>query len=271
MAKSSWNESLKMYQRSCRTLHGLNDNLNVKLQEDILKNAKESDVLSVDGQSIDILENDSVTNTEEIVVLKRGVKLPKSTIEWSLANEYFKAVLSNQPISNEGLDSIIEQLNNTIFEYYRRTHCKVDRGDDVDLSTKYQLHTVTDLKRELKHLKQHNGNINEIKFVSRRLRNLLSIKSRSEQTVNTNIDHDKYIRNNFWRYVKNFLTRRSTVLFSDPTFNKDDSSSLRRVSQQPLLESVLPFLLGFLHYLSLMYHAILIHPHISKSQKLFAI
>jgi len=36
----------------------------------------------VDGQSNDILENENVTNTEEIVVLKCGVKLPKSTIEW---------------------------------------------------------------------------------------------------------------------------------------------------------------------------------------------
>ena len=40
--------------------------------------------------------------------------------------------------------------------------------------------------------------------------------------MNTNIDHDKYIRNNFWGYVKSFLTRKSTVL---PTFNKDDCLS----------------------------------------------
>ena len=57
------------------------------------------------------------------------------------------------------------------------------------------------------------------------MRNLLSINSRSEQTVNTNIDHNKYIRNNFWGYVKNFLTRKSTVL---PTFNKDDCVSSPR-------------------------------------------
>ena len=95
-------KGLKMHQSSCRTLHGLNDNLSAKLQEDILENAKESDVLSVDGQSNDILENENVTNAEEIFVLKRGAKLPKSAIEWSLAKEYFKAVLSNQPIRNEG-------------------------------------------------------------------------------------------------------------------------------------------------------------------------
>ena len=146
-------KGLKMHQRSCRNLHGLNDNLNAKLQEDILENANESDVLSVDGESNDILENENVTNTMETVVLKRGVKLPKFTIEWSLANEYFKAVLSIQPIRNEGLDSNIEKLNNVIFEYCRRTHGEVDRGDDVDLNNKYKLHTVKDLKRELKQLK----------------------------------------------------------------------------------------------------------------------
>ena len=179
-------------------------------------------MLSVDGQSNDIFENENVTNTEEIVVLTHGVKLPNSASEWSLANEYFKAVLSTQPIRNEGLDSNIEQLNNGILEYCRRIHGEVDKGDDIDLSNKYKLHTVKDLKKELKLLKQHNGNINEIKFVSRRLCNLLSINSRSEHMINTNIDHDKYIRNNFWGYVKHFLTRKSTVL---PTFNKDDCLS----------------------------------------------
>ena len=54
-----------MHQCSCRTLHGLNDNLNAKLQEYVLENTRESDVPSVDSQSIDIPEN--VINTEEIV------------------------------------------------------------------------------------------------------------------------------------------------------------------------------------------------------------
>ena len=66
-------KGLKMHQRSCRTLHGLNDNLNAKLLEDILENTKESDVLSVDSQSIDILENENVTNTEEISKIKQVV------------------------------------------------------------------------------------------------------------------------------------------------------------------------------------------------------
>ena len=69
----------KMHQRSCRTLHGLNDNVNAKLQKDILGSAKASGVLSVDSQSIDIPEN--VKNTEEIAVLKRGVKLSKSAMD----------------------------------------------------------------------------------------------------------------------------------------------------------------------------------------------
>ena len=159
-------KGLKTHQRSCRTLHGLNRNLNTKLQEDILESAKESDVFSMDSQSMDIPEN--AINCEEIVVLKRGVKLPKSAIDWSLANEQSKAVLSNQPIRNEGLDLNIERLNNAIFKYFRMTHGKVGRGDDGDLGNKYKLYTVRDIKRELKQLKQHNGNINEIKFVSRR-------------------------------------------------------------------------------------------------------
>ena len=78
-----------------------------------MENTKESDVLSVNSQSIDIPKN--VINAEEIVVLKRGVKLPKSAMDWSLANKPFNVVLSNQPIRNEGLDSNIQLLNNVIF------------------------------------------------------------------------------------------------------------------------------------------------------------
>ena len=149
------------------------------------------------------------------------------------------------------------------------THGKVDRVDDVDLSNKYELYTIMDLRRELKQLKQNNGNINEIKFISRRLRKLLSINSRSEYTVNTNIDHDKYIRNNLWGYVKDFLTRKSTIL---PTFNKDDCFSFFTKSfstTSPRQRFVIPSWIRSLS--SLMFHSILIHPHISKSQTLFAI
>ena len=155
---------LKMHQRSCRILIGLNYNSNAQLQEGILESAKGPDVLSVDSHSVDIPEN--LINTEEIVALKPGVKLPKSAMDWLLANEHFKAVLSNQPIRNEGVDSNIQQLNNFIFEYFRMTCGEVDRGDDVNLSNKYKLYTFRNLKRELSQLKKHNGNINEIKFVS---------------------------------------------------------------------------------------------------------
>ena len=148
-------KGLKTHQCSCRTLHGPNHNLNTKLLEDILESAKETDVFSMDSQSMDIPEN--AINYEEIIILKRRVKLPKSAMGWSLANEHSKAVPSTQPIRNEGLDLNIERLNNAIFKYCRMT-----------------------------------------------------------------------------------------------------------------LESAFSFLLGFLHYLSLMSPSILTHPYISKSQKLFA-
>ena len=71
-------------------------------------------------------------------------------------------VLSNHPIRNDGLDSTIVQLNNVIFQYFRMTRGEVDRGDDVDISNKYKLYLIRDLKRELAQLKKHNGNTNEI-------------------------------------------------------------------------------------------------------------
>ena len=114
--------------------------------------------------------------SEETVLLKHGVKLPKSSTDWSLANDHFKTVLSNYPIKTEDIFSNIERMNNLIFEYFSMTLGEVDKGDDISLRNKYDTYTVKDLKREFKKLKLNDGDIGESKFVSRKLRSLLSNK-----------------------------------------------------------------------------------------------
>ena len=54
----------------------------------------------------------STANNQSIPDLKRGIKLPKSNLQWSTANNYFKfALQTNQPISSQDLDSNIMVLN----------------------------------------------------------------------------------------------------------------------------------------------------------------
>ena len=78
-----------------------------------------------------------------MVLLQRGVKLPKSSSDWSLASNHFKAVLSNCPIRTEDLNSNIERMNNVVFERFSMTCGEVD--GDINLRNKYE-----GLKKELK-------------------------------------------------------------------------------------------------------------------------
>ena len=86
----------------------------------------------------------------KITYYESGLKLPKSCSDWSLANDHFKAVLSNYPIRTEDLNSNIERMNNVIFEYFSMTCGEVDRGGDINLRNKYDTYTVKDLKGAVK-------------------------------------------------------------------------------------------------------------------------
>ena len=131
-------------------------------------------------------------------------------------------------------------MNNVIFEYFSMTCCEVDRGGDINLRNKYFTFTVKDLKKELKRLKLNDGSIREIKFVSRKLRGLLS----NEQEIKCH-NHDNYIKKNFWGIVKNIITYEPSVL---PSFNKSDCLSFsKKNSQSGPLVRVSAFLLRFLH------------------------
>ena len=95
---------------------------------------------------------------------------------------------------------------------------EVDRGGDINLRNKYKACSVRDLKRELKKLKLNGGNIREIKFVSRTLRNLLANKS---DKISHN--HDSYIKNNFWGYVN-----VKSVLMTEVNSSKTNSEKTYR-------------------------------------------
>ena len=115
--------------------------------------------------------------TEENVALKRGDRLPKSSLDRSRANDQFKVVLFNVQIKQEELNSNIRRMNDVIFEYFSRICGEVDRGGNIDLHNKYSTCTAKDPKGELKKLQVNGDDIREIKFASHMLRNLLAKKS----------------------------------------------------------------------------------------------
>ena len=178
----------------------------------------------------DACEHDENTNdnsttlfNNEIPVLKKGIRLPKSDSEWATANDYFK--FSLPPITSEDLNGNIQQLNQTVYQYFSDHFGFNNNTADTSLVNKYKDYSIKDLKRILKSLKSSNNNPDEIKYVSHLLRDKLKSPSNinsqcdsrlDESDIPHNIDHDKYVQKNFWGYVKNILDNKDSAL---PSFS----------------------------------------------------
>ena len=110
-----------------------------------------------------------------IIIIKKGINLPKSEEQWLTANDYFKSVLSlNPPITVQNLSSCVKLLNDTVYVYFSANFRQVAQAPDESLIRKYEGKSKNDLKKSLKVLKRSaNADITEIKYVSRLLRDIL--------------------------------------------------------------------------------------------------
>ena len=94
---------LEMHQRSCRVIEDLQDELQQQMTDSLNQQENDSDT------NLENLETSTVDHKDNFLCLKKGIKLPKSTSQWSAANEFFKLTFSNQPITTQ-------DLNNNIIE-----------------------------------------------------------------------------------------------------------------------------------------------------------
>ena len=102
---------LKMHQRSCRVILGLNS----ELLEDMFNVAECN---NVHNDSVEHTETPNSDEHDEYPVLRKGINLPKTNSEWLTANEHFKfSILSNPPIKSQDLNASINLLNTTIYNY----------------------------------------------------------------------------------------------------------------------------------------------------------
>ena len=83
-------KGLKMHQRSCRVIHGLNDELLADLEELSTEDSGNGSFHST-AEDIDNMANN--TENQSFPALKKGINLPKSDAEWLTANNYFKFML----------------------------------------------------------------------------------------------------------------------------------------------------------------------------------
>ena len=153
---------LKMHQRSCRIIDDLEDELKQQMTE-ILSDQE-------DEENIDQLEHEnlSINIQEDVPDLRKGIKLPKSPLQWSSANDFFKLTFSNQPITPHDLNANIKTMVTVIYNYFGEYFGLVDDKNHVEFQRKYESFTAKDLKKVLKKLKLENGDILEIKFVAKK-------------------------------------------------------------------------------------------------------
>jgi hypothetical protein len=129
---------------------------------------------------------------------KQGIKLPKTTVEWDIANDFFKVNLGyNGEI--EDVNTVIKNVQNTIYDYFANNYGTVG-GESACLKQRYDKLSKRQLKKELRNLKNENNlnNTREIRYISR----LIRVKySKTANTVDR--DHNIEIKENFWQYCKN--------------------------------------------------------------------
>ena len=214
------NRGLKMHQRSCRVVWGLNDELRADLNNNNTGLADQE--FNADSVNVPLINSGVplITQPEKYSFpeIKQGINLPKTEDQWSTANEYFKSVLLlNLPITAQNLDSSIKLLNDTIYDYFSTNFGKVSQVVDKNLMNKYKDKSKHDLKKSLKVLKHSNADITEIKYVSRLLRDKL--QNKSSDLNSDSVNHDFSIANNFWGYVKKMFNKKDEIL---PSFSMNE-------------------------------------------------
>ncbi|CAB4027742.1 Hypothetical predicted protein, partial [Paramuricea clavata] len=116
----------------------------------------------------------NTVNYDSFPELKKGINLPKNDSEWSTANDYFKCALQpSDPITLQDLNSKIKLLNDAIYSYFANNYGHTETIPDKNMVAKYKEYTVKELKKALKNLKSRKGELSEIKYVSRTLRDRL--------------------------------------------------------------------------------------------------
>lgn len=140
-----------------------------------------------------------------------GVKLPKTEDEWKEANLFFHAHLHTLP--NPGnVSEYADSLQSMIYDYFK-TSCGVlkSRGKE---KTKYDGYSANKLRATLKRLKQSNDNLDEIRIVSRLLRQKLREKTKHQNEMVSEINNYSIIKN-FWKTCKHLFDKLANI---KPTF-----------------------------------------------------
>ena len=86
------------------------------------------------------------------------MKLPGSQDEWTAANDFVKMVFGNAQLNQTSIDSAIEFMNNTIYDYFTNLCGTVNSNNHSnEFFAKYKHLTTKQFKYKLKHLKMNHA------------------------------------------------------------------------------------------------------------------
>ena len=97
---------LKMHQRSCRVIKGL--------EEETFESHDLNQSLDDTGQPDQEIELNSLPN------IKPGIRLPKTDLDWKLANDFFVGALPIADINKKPINAVVSEMNSIIYDYFYR-------------------------------------------------------------------------------------------------------------------------------------------------------
>ena len=235
---------LKMHQRNCKVIDDMEEELQQQMTDALNEQICDDNVQSAENAVPSL-------NAQEIFPnLKKGIKLPKSPLQWSTANDFLQLTLSNYPVTTQETNKSINTMATVIlYNYFSDNYGFVDANNNNEFESKYKSCSAKELKKVPKKLKCKNGDPKEIKFVAKTLRCLLSRNNTDLQhadvNASDNIDHDKLFNNNFWGYVKKFLKKKTQNRFQHLVLPNVQLTLLRHFPQLFQIKHS-TFLAGFL-------------------------
>ena len=197
--------------------------------------------------------------------IKTGIFLPKRDEEWDLANNYFKSIFADWDFNfySLDLDTFIQFMNDSIYNYFKATYGTVDNYTDKELVIKYKEYSTNSLAKALKRLKMLTAPSSEIRYVSRLLRKKLLHKS-SISSPSSAIHYDKQISKIFWGFVKKlFLSHQRSCR---PLFVRYVLSTLSEFFRPLCLTANLQIPAGFLYWKSLQ-PLLTLTPRLTRKQR----
>ena len=109
-----------MHQRSCKVIDDMDEELQQQMTDALNEQICEDNVQSVE----DVLS--SLNSQETFPDLKKGIKLPKSPLQWSNANDFFQLTLSNYLIASHDINKNINTMATVIYTYFSENYGFVD-------------------------------------------------------------------------------------------------------------------------------------------------